>query len=65
MDIEIERENDGRWVAEIAALPGCMVYGATREEAVRAVEVLVLQILLDRLNAGEETPINRMFRVAA
>ena len=40
MKIEIEREEDGRWVAEIPDLPGVMAYGRTREEAVFRVEAL-------------------------
>ena len=38
--IEFEQEVDGRWIAEIAALPGVMVYGATKEEATAKVEAL-------------------------
>ncbi len=43
--IEIEREADGRWIAEIPALPGCMVYGETADAARRAVEALALRIM--------------------
>ncbi len=45
--IEIEREADGRWIAEIPALPGCMVYGETENAARRAVEALALRIMAD------------------
>lgn len=56
MKIEIEREGDGRYIAEVASIPGAMVYGATAKEAVSKVEALVLRILADRLEAGEESP---------
>jgi predicted RNase H-like HicB family nuclease len=46
--IEIEREADGRWIAEIPAIPGVMVYGSTRLEAVSKVKALALRALADR-----------------
>lgn len=51
--IELEQETDGRWIAEIEALPGAMVYGDTRGQAIMNVEVLALRILADRLEHGE------------
>jgi predicted RNase H-like HicB family nuclease len=51
--IELEQETDGRWIAEIEALSGAMVYGDTREQAIRNIEVLALRILADRLEHGE------------
>lgn len=56
MNIEIEREEDGRWIAEVMDLPGAMVYGTTREEAVAKVEALALRILADRVEHGEDVP---------
>jgi predicted RNase H-like HicB family nuclease len=53
--IEIEREADGRWIAEIPALPGVLAYGATREEAVAGVKALALRVLAERLEQGEPT----------
>jgi predicted RNase H-like HicB family nuclease len=50
MKIEIEREEDGRWIAEVTDLPGCLVYGQTRDEAVSRVEALALRVMADRLN---------------
>jgi len=47
--IEFERENDGRWIAEIPQLPGVMVYGATRDEAQSRVEALALRVLADQI----------------
>lgn len=51
--VEIEREDDGHWIAEVVALPGVMTYGATREEALAKAEVLALRVLADRLEHGE------------
>jgi predicted RNase H-like HicB family nuclease len=42
--IEFEREEDGRWIAEIPDLPGVMAYGTTRGEAEAAVETLALRV---------------------
>lgn len=52
MRIEIEQEEDGRWLSEIPDLPGVMVYGPTREEAVTRVKALALRVLADRLEHG-------------
>ena len=51
--IELEREEDGRWLADVPALPGVMAYGADREEALRAVQALALRVIADRLEQGE------------
>jgi len=42
--IETEREEDGRWIAEITDLPGVMSYGASRDEAIARVEVIAQQL---------------------
>jgi predicted RNase H-like HicB family nuclease len=47
--IEIEQEEDGRWIAEIPEIPGAMVYGASREDAVSRVEALALRVLAKRI----------------
>jgi predicted RNase H-like HicB family nuclease len=66
MRIEIEQEEDGRWLTEIPDLPGVMVYGATREEAVVRVKALALRVLADRLEHGETIPeLVEVFSVAA
>jgi predicted RNase H-like HicB family nuclease len=54
--VEIEREDDGRWIAEVVALPGVMAYGPTREDALAKAEVLALRVLADRLEHGEAIP---------
>jgi len=50
MKIEIEREDDGRWIAEVPDLSGVMVYGETREEAIARVQSLALRVIADRLD---------------
>lgn len=52
--VELEREDDGRWIAEVADLPGVMVYGATPAAAFGAVKALALRVLADRMDAGED-----------
>ncbi len=54
--IEFDHEDDGRWIAEIQALPGVMAYGASRKEARAKVEALALRTLADRLEHGETIP---------
>ena len=56
MMIEVEREEDGRWIAEVPDMPGVMTYGRTRDEAVSRVKALALRALADRLEHGEEAP---------
>jgi predicted RNase H-like HicB family nuclease len=54
--IEIEREDDGRWIGEAPALPGVMAYGDTEEEALAKTEALALRVMADRLEHGEPLP---------
>ena len=56
MKVEIEREEDGRWIAEVPDLSGVMGYGKTRKQALSKVEALALHVLADRLDHGEEIP---------
>jgi predicted RNase H-like HicB family nuclease len=53
--IETEREEDGRWIAEVPALPGVLAYGATREAAIAKAQALALRVLAERLERGEVT----------
>ena len=55
MRIEVEAEEDGRYIAEVPTIPGAMVYGAAANEAIRKVEALVLRLLADRIESGEES----------
>ncbi len=54
--IELERETDGRWIAEVRELPGALVYGTTREEATAKVKALALRVVADRLEHNESAP---------
>ena len=54
--IELELEQDGRWLASVPELPGVMAYGATEEEAIRKAKAAALQILADMIENGEEVP---------
>ena len=56
LKIEFDQEEDGRWIAEIPALPGVLAYGASRDEARGRVEALALRTLADRLEHGETIP---------
>jgi predicted RNase H-like HicB family nuclease len=53
LSIELEREDDGRWIAEVLELPGVMCYGITREEAVGSAERLAIEVIADRIAHGE------------
>ena len=54
--VEIEREDDGRWISEVTDLPGVLAYGSTRDEAVAKAKALAFRVLADRLEHGEEIP---------
>lgn len=56
MRVETELEEDGRRIAEVPDLPGVMVYGQTREEAIARVQALALRVIADRLDHGEAIP---------
>ncbi len=66
MQIEVEIEDDGRFIAEVPQIPGAMAYGATADDAVRKVESLVLRILADRIDSGEDSEeLAEVFTVSA
>jgi predicted RNase H-like HicB family nuclease len=54
--IEHEREEDGRWLAEVPELPGVLAYGATADEAMAKAEILALRVLAERLEHNESGP---------
>lgn len=54
--IEVESEDDGRWIAEVAELPGVLAYGHSRGEAVERAKALSLRVMADRLEHGEPIP---------
>lgn len=66
MRVEIAREDDGRWIAEVPDLPGVMVYGQNRQEAISKVESLALRVIAERLEHGEPIPeLDGLFTVPA
>jgi len=56
LKIESECEEDGRWIAEVPALPGVLVYGATNAEARAKAQALALRVIADRIENGEPLP---------
>lgn len=56
LKIETEREEDGRWIAELPDLPGAMAYGDTRENAVANVQALAFRIAADKIEAHDRAP---------
>ncbi|MGV8123608.1 MAG: type II toxin-antitoxin system HicB family antitoxin [Candidatus Xenobiia bacterium LiM19] len=64
--IEIEKEEDGRWIAEIPDLSGVMAYGQSRQEALSRVKALALRVIADRLDYGEPVPdLDHIFAIAS
>jgi predicted RNase H-like HicB family nuclease len=62
--IECEREEDGRWLAEVPELPGVLAYGSTADEAMTRAQILALRVLADRLEHGEARPADISISVA-
>jgi predicted RNase H-like HicB family nuclease len=56
LPIDLEQEEDGRWLAAIPDLPGVLAYGSTPEQAASAARALALRVLADRVEHGEELP---------
>ena len=66
MRMEVDIEDDGRFIAEVPAIPGALVYGDTADDAIRKVESLVLRILADRIDSGEDSKeLEEVFTVSA
>ena len=53
LTIETEREEDGRWIAEVLEIPGALVYGSSTEDAIAKVQALALRVLAEGLEHGE------------
>ncbi len=65
LTIEVEQEDDGRWIAEVPELPGVLAYAQTRQEAIDRAQALSLRVLADRLDHGEPAPqMSSVFAVA-
>ena len=54
--IDVEQEEDGRWIAEVLELPGAMAYGITQEQAIARVKALALRVMAERFEHGEAGP---------
>ena len=63
--IEYEREEDGRWLAEVPQLPGTLAYGSSPDEAMARVEILALRVLAEQLEHGEAKPQTIRIAIAA
>jgi hypothetical protein len=61
LSVETEKEVDGRWIAAIDPV-GALAYGATKAEAIRKAKAIALEVLADRLNAGESAATGRKTR---
>ena len=58
LNVEFSRERDGRWIADVPALPGVTVYGRTRKQALAAVESLAQRVVADRREHVEAVPVS-------
>ena len=56
LGIEVDREEDGRWLAEVPELSGVLAYGQTPPEAIDRPRRLALRVIADRLDHGEPVP---------
>ncbi|HET6795938.1 MAG TPA: hypothetical protein VIQ78_00950 [Terrimesophilobacter sp.] len=54
--VEVEQEEDGRWLAEVLELPGVLAYGQDQDSAVSKVQALALRVVAERLEHGEAGP---------
>ena len=63
--VEVDREDDGRWIAEVAELPGVLVYGSSAEQVQAKAQALALRVLADRLENGEAPPFESVSFAAA
>lgn len=57
LTVQIEPEEDGRWIGEVPEIHGAMAYGVTREQAIARVKALALRVLADRREHGEDIPL--------
>ncbi len=64
LTLNLDREEDGRWMAEVPELPGVLVYGETQDDAITKAKVLSLRVLADRIEHEEAVPeMDDMFSV--
>ena len=65
LTIDTEREDDGRWIAEVIELAGVMAYGESRDEATRRAKALALRVVAERMEQGEPSARATTIRFAA
>ena len=63
--IDVELEDDGRWIAEFPEIPGVLAYGATPQEAMGKAEALALRALAERIESGDNQPMPINIMLAA
>ncbi|NBC10631.1 MAG: type II toxin-antitoxin system HicB family antitoxin [Planctomycetes bacterium] len=64
--VEVEQEEDGRWLADVPDLPGVMIYAESRDAAISKVQALALRVLAEKIEHGEPVPpIEGVFSVVA
>ena len=51
--VELEQEEDGRWIAEVVEIAGALAYGASSAEAKAKAQAIALRALADQLDHGE------------
>lgn len=56
LTLDVEQEEDGRWIAEVTDLSGVLAYGQSREQAIANAEALAFRVLAERLENGEPIP---------
>jgi predicted RNase H-like HicB family nuclease len=59
LKVQVEREEDGRWIAEVLEMPGVQAYGDSQEDAVERIKELVTKVISDRLERGEDFPYSK------
>jgi predicted RNase H-like HicB family nuclease len=65
LTVNLEIEDDGRWIAEVPELPGVLVYGQDQDDALTKAKALSLRVLADRIEHGESVPeTDQLFSVA-
>jgi predicted RNase H-like HicB family nuclease len=58
LTVDIDREDDGRWIADVPTLAGVLAYGTTRTEAIAKATALALRVIAERIEHGELSPID-------
>ena len=54
--VELEKEEDGRWSAWVKALPGCVAWGYTRDEALQALNEAAQAYIEVMVEKGQSIP---------